>query len=172
MQSSWLELRGQRNTDISNGMLCAPTTTPRSILKLVGRRRRFRPPNIWCRPVRLDPQLGGTGLPALNGPTALLRIRRGHLDRVLPRGHPPDGAALVRPTVEAEQKGLLRAFVDSLEPAVVTSVQARLAARAAPARVPPLRASPRPQWRALVAALASLTPSIMAAVEPLRRQQN
>ncbi len=68
--------------------------------------------------------------------------------------------------VEAEQKGLLQAFVESLEPAVVATVQARLAARAAPARRPPLRrfrdrVVPR-SWRR---PSPSPSPSIQAAVE-------
>jgi len=70
------------------------------------------------------------------------------------------------PQVEAEQKGLLRAFVESREPAVVATVQARLAGRAAPAWLPPLqrllaRVVPRP-WRRPT---PSLSPSIQAAVE-------
>jgi glycosyltransferase involved in cell wall biosynthesis len=69
------------------------------------------------------------------------------------------------PEVEAEQKALLRAFVESLEPAVVATVQARLAARGAAARRPPLRRFRdrlgRRSWRRS----PSLTPSIQAAVE-------
>jgi hypothetical protein len=70
------------------------------------------------------------------------------------------------PRVEAEQKGLLRAFIESLEPAVVAMVEARLAARAAPARRPPLRRFvgrlvPR-SWRRPA---PSRSPSIQAAVE-------
>jgi hypothetical protein len=69
------------------------------------------------------------------------------------------------PRVEAEQKGLLRAFIESLEPAVVTMVEARLAARAAPAGLPPLRRFrdrvARRSWRRS----PSLSPSIQAAVE-------
>lgn len=65
------------------------------------------------------------------------------------------------PRVEAEQKGLLRAFVESLDPAVVAAVHSRLAARAAPARRPPLR-----RFRDRVGRRSpSPTPSIQAAVE-------
>ena len=69
------------------------------------------------------------------------------------------------PRVEAEQKGLLRAFVESLEPAVVATVHARLAERAAPERIPSLQ-----RFRDRMARLSwrrspSLTPSIQAAVE-------
>jgi hypothetical protein len=70
------------------------------------------------------------------------------------------------PQVEAEQKGLLRAFIDALEPSVVAAVHARLAARAAPARRPLLRRIvgrlvPR-SWRGPT---PSFSQSIQAAVE-------
>jgi hypothetical protein len=70
------------------------------------------------------------------------------------------------PQVEAEQKGLLRAFVESLDPPVAVTVQARIGARPAPARRPLYRRLlrrlvPR-SWRRLT---QSLSPSIQAAVE-------
>jgi len=70
------------------------------------------------------------------------------------------------PRVEAEQKGLLRAFVESLEPAVVAMVEARLAARAAPALRPPLRRLVgRLGPRSLRRTAPAPSPSIQAAVE-------
>jgi glycosyltransferase involved in cell wall biosynthesis len=69
------------------------------------------------------------------------------------------------PEVEADQKALLRAFVESLEPAVVATVQARLAARAAAARRPPLRRFRERLGRRSWRRSPPLTPSIQAAVE-------
>lgn len=70
------------------------------------------------------------------------------------------------PQVEAEQKGLLRAFVESLHPPVVATLQARIAARPTPARRPLprrllRRLVPR-SWRRLV---KPLSPSIEVAIE-------
>jgi glycosyltransferase involved in cell wall biosynthesis len=67
------------------------------------------------------------------------------------------------PRVEAEQKGLLAAYLASLEPALVAAVQARLAARAAakPPR-PPLRHLLPRRWRRPTSVGS---PSIQAAVE-------
>ena len=70
--------------------------------------------------------------------------------------------------VEAEQRGLLRAFVASLEPAVVAELEARIAARAAPKPEPPARAMRRLLGR-LLRASHLLTPlhftSLQAAVQ-------
>ncbi|MGH2462328.1 MAG: glycosyltransferase family 2 protein [Candidatus Limnocylindria bacterium] len=70
------------------------------------------------------------------------------------------------PQVEVEQKGLLRAFVESQQPNVVATFEARLAARAAPAKRPPLRrllGHVVPQ--SLRRPTPSISPSIQAAVE-------
>jgi hypothetical protein len=65
--------------------------------------------------------------------------------------------------VEAEQKGLLQAFVDSLEPALVAAVRARIAARAAPMPAQrSLRRVLRSTWQRLT---PSNSPSIQAAVK-------
>ena len=74
--------------------------------------------------------------------------------------------------VEAEQKGLLAAFVESLEPAVVAAMQAHIASRAALASAKPPRPSlqhllPR-RWQRV---LTSRAPSIQAAVESSTRDR-
>jgi hypothetical protein len=70
--------------------------------------------------------------------------------------------------VEAEQKELLAAYIQSLEPGVVAAIQARIAARAARAAAKP----PRPSLRGLLPRrwqrpTPSRAPSIQAAVESL-----
>lgn len=73
------------------------------------------------------------------------------------------------PQVEAEQKGILQAFVESLDPPVAVTVQARIAARPAPAGRPLYRRllrrlvprSWRRSWRRLT---KPLSPSIEAAI--------
>jgi hypothetical protein len=64
--------------------------------------------------------------------------------------------------VEAEQKALLAAFLESLEPAVAAAVQARFAERAAPKPARALRRLLDRVWERLT---PSRSPSIQAAVE-------
>lgn len=75
--------------------------------------------------------------------------------------------------VEAEQKGLLAAYVESLEPAVGAAVQARIAMRAAGAAAEPPRPSRRGllprRWQRLT---PSHAPSIQAAVESMAADRN
>ena len=84
------------------------------------------------------------------------------------------------PRVEAEQKGVLRAFLESLEPALAATVEARLTARAAPApAVPSVRRSARRAVRRLLKPLVPRgwrrarpwsAPSIEAAVLSMRKE--
>ena len=65
--------------------------------------------------------------------------------------------------VEAEQKGLLRAFLESLEPAVVAAVDARIAARAASTQAQrSLLSLLHGMWQRLT---PSRSPSMQAAIE-------
>jgi len=90
------------------------------------------------------------------------------------------------PRVEVEQKAVLRTFLESLEPALAATVEARLAARAAPMTAPPsVRRSARgavhrllrPSWRRSLRTLVPkpwrratpwTAPSIEAAVLSMR----
>jgi hypothetical protein len=78
--------------------------------------------------------------------------------------------------VEAEQKGLLAAYLASLDPALIAAVQARLAARTAGAARAAAK-PPRPSLRGLLprrwqSPTGLGSPSIQAAVERMAAERN
>jgi glycosyltransferase involved in cell wall biosynthesis len=158
------------NTDISNGMLCDTDDTAalRFLSSLAGGAESIMPkllvPGLY---VSLHNWVAHDFLSLRTAFNLLFAFNRVNWLAYIAEDVQRPSRVWSNARVEAEQKGLLEAFLASLEPAVAAAVQARVAARAARAEATPTgplrRLLPR-RWQRPEPTRA---PSIQAAVEGL-----